>query len=150
MLSLNMKSGDYLTIDSNIVVQVFKGTGPALRVAVKAPKEIPIVRGAVLEREGEQRPEGLLDKRPQSPSDQLHSAKRLEKLNKLKAQREREEALRKQQAESQAAVTDALRLILNRVDSLNTDDAGVKEEIQSLRTMLDGLGGKEPADALAL
>ena len=64
MLSLQMKSGDYVTIGNQVVVQVFKESGPQFRVSIKAPREVPIVRGKVLERDGEQRPEGLLDRKP--------------------------------------------------------------------------------------
>ena len=55
MLSLQLKSGEYLTIGEDIAVQIFQ-TGSSFRVAVKAPREIPIVRGEVLERQGEDRP----------------------------------------------------------------------------------------------
>ena len=44
MLSLQMKSGDYVTIGNQVVVQVFKESGPQFRVSIKAPREVPIVR----------------------------------------------------------------------------------------------------------
>ena len=56
MLFLQLKSGEYLTIGEDIAVQVFHG----IRVAVKAPKEVSILRGEVRERNGEARPEGLI------------------------------------------------------------------------------------------
>ena len=49
MLSLQMKSGEYLTIGENIAVQVFQA-GSSFRVSVQAPREIPILRGEVRER----------------------------------------------------------------------------------------------------
>ena len=49
MLSLQLKSGEYLTIGNDIVVQVFE-QGGAIRVAVKAPRELSILRGEVHER----------------------------------------------------------------------------------------------------
>lgn len=83
MLSLQMKSGDYVTIGNQVVVQVFKESGPQFRISIKAPKEISIVRGKVLERDGEQRPEGLLDRKPKrSPSDKQHYAQYLQKVKK--------------------------------------------------------------------
>lgn len=83
MLSLQMKSGDYVTIGNQVVVQVFKESGPQFRISIKAPKEISIVRGKVLERDGEQRPEGLLDRKPKrSPSDKKHYAQYLQKVKK--------------------------------------------------------------------
>ena len=59
MLSLNLKDGEYLTIGDDIVVQVF--TNSTIRVFVKAPKDKPILRGEVLERNGEERPDCLFD-----------------------------------------------------------------------------------------
>ena len=83
MLSLQMKSGDYVTIGNQVVVQVFKESGPQFRVSIKAPREVPIVRGKVLERDGEQRPEGLLDRKPKrSPSDKKRYAQYLQKVEK--------------------------------------------------------------------
>lgn len=79
MLSLQMQSGDYLTIDGSIVVQVFRN-GSTIQVSVQAPKEIPIVRGKLLERNGYQRPEGLLSKPSKSPSDQIRSARMFERM----------------------------------------------------------------------
>ena len=72
MLSLQLKSGEYLTIGDEIAVQIFEESGSTFRVAVKAPREIPILRGEVLERTGE-RPGGLREKRPKSPSAQAHT-----------------------------------------------------------------------------
>ena len=61
MLTLRIKSGEYITIGENIAVQVFKQAGDSLQIAVKAPKDIPILRGAVRERTQE-RPQGLREK----------------------------------------------------------------------------------------
>ncbi len=83
MLSLQMKSGEYVTIGEDVVVQVFKESGPQFRISIKAPKEISIMRGKVLERDGEQRPEGLLDRKPKrSPSDKKRYAQYLQKVEK--------------------------------------------------------------------
>ena len=60
MLFLQLKSGEYLTIGEEIAVQVFHGPGTRIRVAVKAPKEVSILRGEVWDRNGEARPEGLI------------------------------------------------------------------------------------------
>ena len=80
MLSLQLKSGDYLTIGENVVVQVFKSNGAQFRVSIQAPRDVPILRGDVREREGDARPDGLLTRAPKkSPSSQLHDAQRLER-----------------------------------------------------------------------
>ncbi len=60
MLFLQMKSGEYLTIGENIAVQVFHGNGASIRVGVSAPREVPVVRGEVLERTGAERPECIM------------------------------------------------------------------------------------------
>lgn len=60
MLCLQLKDGEYLTIGEDIAIQVFHGPGPQIRVAVKAPREMTILRGEVLERNGVKRPDGLV------------------------------------------------------------------------------------------
>ena len=57
MLSLQLRDGDYLTIGDDIVVQVF--TNSSIRVHVQAPKDMAILRGDLLERSGEERPQCL-------------------------------------------------------------------------------------------
>ena len=66
MLSLQLKSGEYLTIGDDIVVQVFE-QGGTIRVAVKA-----------------QRPDGLLRQRPKPPSERVRNARRMEELARKK------------------------------------------------------------------
>jgi len=50
MLSLRITPGDYITIGDNIVVQVTQAPGAAFNVSIDAPRDIPIVRGAVHEK----------------------------------------------------------------------------------------------------
>jgi len=57
MLSLGLKQGEYLTIGDNVVVQLDRITGDRCKLVIEAPRQIPVVRGTVLEREGGQRPE---------------------------------------------------------------------------------------------
>lgn len=92
MLSLQLYSGEYLTIGDNVTVQVFRDSGGRFTVVVDAPREVPIVRGEVLERQGKPRPKHLLTKKPTCPSDRIHNAKQLEK-----------HLLRKEQAEAAKA-----------------------------------------------
>lgn len=66
MLRLTLTPGDYFTINDNIVVQLHRLEGERSLVAVEAPKNMRIVRGAVLEREGGRRPDCLLDRPAQS------------------------------------------------------------------------------------
>lgn len=91
MLSLQMKSGDYVTIGKDVVVQVFRDSGPQFHISIKAPKEIPIMRGAILERDGQERPDGLHKRGPKkSPSDQIRSARKLAELEKRREARQKE------------------------------------------------------------
>ena len=82
MLSLQLKSGEYLTIGDDIVVQVFE-QGGAIRVAVRAPRELPTLRGEVHGRDG-QRPDGLLRQRPKPPPERVRNARRMEELARKK------------------------------------------------------------------
>ena len=59
MLTLQLKDGEYLTIGEDIVIQVF--TNSTIRVAVQAPKELTVLRGEVLERNGKERPSCVVD-----------------------------------------------------------------------------------------
>ena len=68
MLFLQLKSGEYLTIGENIAVQVFQASGSRIRVAIKAPKDITVLRGEVRERMGGNQPEGLIGPPPEKSS----------------------------------------------------------------------------------
>ena len=59
MLSLNLKDGEYLTIGEDIVIQV--STSSTIKLYVTAPKDRAILRGEVLERNGEKPPACLFD-----------------------------------------------------------------------------------------
>lgn len=60
MLCLMMKEGEYLTIGEDIVVQVFPDSKSRARLAIKAPRDITILRGDLLEKSGAKRPDGLV------------------------------------------------------------------------------------------
>lgn len=79
MLTLTLKDGGYFTVGDDIVIQIFRDSGDFFRVSIDAPREIPIVRGTVREREGGERPETILNHRHKPPSDRIHNAKQLEK-----------------------------------------------------------------------
>ncbi|WP_153733064.1 carbon storage regulator [Sporosarcina obsidiansis] len=49
MLVLGRKPGEYVVIDNNIMVKVVKSDEGHLRLAIEAPKHIPIVRGELWE-----------------------------------------------------------------------------------------------------
>lgn len=60
MLSLLLKEGEYLTIGEDIVVQVFPDSRSRVRLAIKAPRDVTILRGDLREKVGVQRPDGLV------------------------------------------------------------------------------------------
>ena len=61
MLCLNLNQGEYMTIGEDVVVQLDHVTGDRCRLVIHAPREVPILRGEVLERTGGQRPQCVYD-----------------------------------------------------------------------------------------
>lgn len=61
MLSLQLKTGDYMTIGGNVVVQLDRISGNRCKLMVQAPRDMAILRGEVLERTGGERPECVFD-----------------------------------------------------------------------------------------
>jgi len=61
MLSLTLSPGEYVTIGDNVVVQFDYAEGGRCRLAFQAPREVPILRGEVRERNGSQRPDCVFD-----------------------------------------------------------------------------------------
>lgn len=61
MLCLSLVPGEYLTIGEDIVIQLDRMGADRCKLVIHAPREIPIVRGEVLERNGGARPECVFD-----------------------------------------------------------------------------------------
>lgn len=61
MLSFSLREGEYMTIGDNIVVQASRTTEGRCKLSIEAPREIPIARGAALERNGGERPDCVYD-----------------------------------------------------------------------------------------
>ncbi|MCI8914367.1 MAG: carbon storage regulator [Lawsonibacter sp.] len=57
MLCITMRKGDYFLIGKDIVVQLDTLSGSRVHLTINAPKDVPIVRGEVLERNGGKRPD---------------------------------------------------------------------------------------------
>jgi carbon storage regulator len=51
MLSLLVREGDYLLIGDDIRIHVQKGVGRNMKIGIDAPRSVPVVRGAVYEKE---------------------------------------------------------------------------------------------------
>ncbi|MBD5160709.1 MAG: carbon storage regulator [Oscillibacter sp.] len=71
MLKLSLTPGEYLTIGDNVVIQLRRCEGGRSYLSIDAPREIPILRGTVLEREGGTRPEGLAPAPPRGHQSDL-------------------------------------------------------------------------------
>ena len=57
MLSLQLRDGEYMTIGDDVVIQLSQVAGNRCKLLIQAPREVPIVRGNVLERDGVRRPD---------------------------------------------------------------------------------------------
>lgn len=70
MLCISMKPGEYFTVGGSTVIQMDRLTGERVHLTVNAPREVPILRGTVLERNGGERPACVFDL-PSRPLRQL-------------------------------------------------------------------------------
>ena len=61
MLCLNLATGEYMTVGENVVIQVDHISGDSCKLRIQAPREISILRGEVLERNGGERPDCVSD-----------------------------------------------------------------------------------------
>jgi len=61
MLCLTLSPGEYLTVGEDVVLVLDRTTGDRCKLLIDAPREIPIVRGEVREREGYNRPDNVYD-----------------------------------------------------------------------------------------
>ena len=61
MLCLNLNQGEYLTVGDDVVIQLDRVSGDGCKLMIQAPREIPVLRGEVLERTGGQRPGCVFD-----------------------------------------------------------------------------------------
>ena len=114
MLKLSLAAGEYLTINGNIVVQVYRAENGRSYLAIDAPRTVPIVRGAVLERDGGQRPACL------APPARTKARYHRDQIFRWNDDRER-----------------AVRVMKRVIDRLEENGAG--DEAGILRTQLDRL-----------
>ncbi len=140
MLSLQLRSGEYLTIGDDVAVQVFRQHGSTFRVEVKAPREVPILRGTVRERQGAPRPGELLDHRPTTPSRRACNTKKAEEQA---LRRKTRAALR----EDREHALEEMGRVLDRMEALSGGFA-LQEELTALRTQLDRAAELNAAEAV--
>lgn len=60
MLCISMKAGEYFVIGEDTVVQYDRLSGDRVHLTINAPREVPILRGDVLERNGGKRPDCVM------------------------------------------------------------------------------------------
>ena len=112
MLKLTLLPEEYLTIGGGIVVQLRRVAGGRADLWIDAPREVPVVRGTVLERNGGERPACL-----EPPSGRKPKGYR-DRIFRWNDDRER-----------------AVRAMKQALDRLEQKGSG--EEAQILRTQLD-------------
>ena len=64
MLCITLLPGDYFTMGNDTVIQFDRLSGERVHLIVNAPREVPILRGEVLERQGGKRPACVKDVSP--------------------------------------------------------------------------------------
>ncbi len=114
MLKLTLLPDEYLVIGDNTVVQLARIAGGRADLAIDAPRTVPIVRGAVLERDGGQRPACL------APPARTKARYHRDQIFRWNDDRER-----------------AVRVMKRVIDRLEENGAG--DEAGILRTQLDRL-----------
>lgn len=112
MLKLTLHPDEYLVVGGNIVIQLTRVAGGMANLALDAPREVPIVRGAVLERQGGQRPACL------GAPPKKKGAYYRDQVFRWNDDRER-----------------AVRIMKQVMDRMDPD--GGKEEVKLLRKQLD-------------
>ena len=61
MLFLQLKTGEYMTIGGDVIVQLNDVSGNRCKLMIEAPREVPVMRGELLERAGAERPECVIE-----------------------------------------------------------------------------------------
>lgn len=91
MLFLQLKTGEYLTIGGSVVVQLSDASSSHCKLMIEAPREVPIVRGELLERAGESRPECVMEpaRRRKPGPDLAWNRNKTQALNAMRRQLER-------------------------------------------------------------
>lgn len=84
MLCLTLNQGEYMTIGDNIVVQIDQVSGDRCKLVVNAPREIPVLRGEVLECVGGQRPECVYEGRRYHKREIVWNRSKAQALNAMR------------------------------------------------------------------
>ena len=84
MLCLNLNQGEYMTIGEDVVVQLDHISGDRCKLMIQAPREVPIVRGKVLERTGGQRPQCVYDSHRYHKKEIIWDRSKAQALNAMR------------------------------------------------------------------
>ncbi len=60
MLCISLMPGEYFTVGDSTVIQYDRLSGERTHLTIHAPREVPVLRGEVLERSGGKRPECVM------------------------------------------------------------------------------------------
>lgn len=107
MLCLALAQGEYLTIGDSVVVQFDRMTGDKCKLMIEAPREIPILRGEILERSGGERPDCVFE-----------------------APRWRKRELSWDRSKAQALA--AMRAVLSRMDDSDSDVRALRRQLNHM------------------
>ena len=137
MLSLHVKRGEYITIADNIVIQVLSDGGWAT-LLVDAPREIPVLRGALREKIGLEAPAQIHGDHPK-PRDRSSPSYRKRKeryFDRAEAQRRRRETARAaiDRLEALSASSpegEEIRRLLREIAPLTEENRGGEHEGQA-------------------
>lgn len=105
MLSLQLKTGDYMTIGEEVVVQLDHISGDRCKLMVQAPRDMTILRGEVLERTGGERPECVVDGPRRHRQEVIWNRGKTQALN-------------------------SIRLLLDRMDSADPDVKTLRRQLE--------------------
>ena len=115
MLSLSLLPDEYLSINNGqIIVHLIRVAGGCAHLRIKADRSVPIVRGALLEREGAPRPDCLTPpprKKPGHRRDRLY----LWNDDRERAVRAIKQSIDRLEQTGETAEADILRTQLNRL-----------------------------------
>ena len=115
MLSLSLLPDEYLSINSGqIIVHLIRVAGGRAHLRIEADRSVPIVRGALLEREGASRPDCLTPPPRRKPG---HRRDRLYLWNddRERAVRAIKQSIDRLEQTGETAEADILRTQLNRL-----------------------------------
>ena len=117
MLCLSLAPGEYLTVGDNVVIQLDRMAGDRCKLIIEAPREIPVVRGEVLERNGGERPGCVFDiprwRRPEIPWDR-----------------------------SKAQALDAMRTLLSQMDGRDSNVRTLRRQLNHMFPPAQGESGQ--------